>query len=309
MKLYILTSRFEQFGVLCMAKPRLTAVEGNRQKLDGGAMFGNAPRALWQRWYQPDELGRIELSCRAMLIEYDSLKILCETGIGAYMAPDLKERFGVFESQHRLLENLQKSGLRHQDIDIVILSHLHFDHAGGLLSAYDGTVESSPELLFPKARFVVGREAFARAEHPHARDRASFIPGLTEKLRATGRLTLVDGDRLPGVLEDRLRFHYTSGHTPGHMHTVFRGDEFTVIFAGDLIPGTAWINTPITMGYDRFPEQLIDEKEALYHDVIAQGWHLFLTHDPKVSLVSIQRDAKGKMGVKESWEDVTSLNF
>lgn len=291
-----------------MKPPRLTSIEGNRQKLDGGAMFGNAPRALWQRWFSPDEMGRIELHCRAMLIEYDDQIILCETGIGAYMAPDMKARFGVEDTEHQLLNNLKKIGLDHTDIDVVILSHLHFDHAGGLLPCFEDIAAGQQQLLFPRAKYVVGREALRRAELPHARDRASFIPGLTDKLHASGRLIIVDDTRVPDLFEDRLSFRFTEGHTPGHMHTVFRGDEFTVVFAGDLIPGVAWVNPAITMGYDRFPERLIDEKQALYHDALNQNWRLFLTHDPQVSLISLQEDS-GKVTVATRLENVTRLNF
>lgn len=291
-----------------MMPPRLTSIEGNRQKLDGGAMFGNAPRALWQRWFTPDEMGRIELHCRAMLIEYEGQRILCETGIGAYMAPDLKARFGVEESDHQLLHSLKEFGLDHSDIDVVILSHLHFDHAGGLLPRYEEITAGNQQLLFPRAKYVVGQEALRRAELPHSRDRASFIPGLTEKLRASGRLMIVNEERVPGLFEDRLSFRFTEGHTPGHMHTVFRGDEFTVIFAGDLIPGVAWVNPAITMGYDRFPERLIDEKQSLYQEVLKQDWRLFLTHDPQVSLISLHQDG-GKIAIASQTQDVRRLNF
>ncbi len=114
----------------------LTTLQGNSQKLDGGAMFGNAPKALWQRWMQPDELNRINLGCRALLVQEDGRNILIETGIGAFFSPQMKERFGVQESHHVLLDSLAAQGLTHEDIDIVLLTHLHFDHAGGLLSAW-----------------------------------------------------------------------------------------------------------------------------------------------------------------------------
>src|SRR4051812_44570609 len=110
---------------------KISSVEGNRQLLDGGAMFGNAPRLVWERWIKPDDRGRIPLACRAMLIELDNKKILCETGIGAFFEPKLAERFGVeTPSKHMLLENLKKLNVNPEDIDEVILSHLHFDHAG-----------------------------------------------------------------------------------------------------------------------------------------------------------------------------------
>src|SRR5690606_37544457 len=161
---------------------RIDPVLGNSQRLDGGAMFGNAPRALWSRWLQPDEQGRIALATRAALVRDGERNILLETGIGAFFEPKLKERFGVVETAHVLLSSLAECGLSHEDIDVVVLSHLHFDHAGGLLEAYRAGTE--PQLLFPNARYVVGERAFARAVNPHPRDRASFIPGLTTQLQA-----------------------------------------------------------------------------------------------------------------------------
>src|SRR3954466_13182304 len=126
---------------------KASSVHGNSQRLDGGAMFGNAPRALWSRWAAPDEAGRIALACRALLVEGDGRRILFETGIGAFFAPELRERYGVVESEHVLLESLAGLGVSDRDVDVVVLSHLHFDHAGGLLAPYRSG--KKPELLFP----------------------------------------------------------------------------------------------------------------------------------------------------------------
>lgn len=272
----------------------ISAVLGNSQWLDGGAMFGNVPRPVWEGWLKPDARGRIRLACRALLIEHEGKRILCETGIGVFFEPKLAERYGVTETEHVLLASLKQLGLGEDDIDAVILSHLHFDHAGGLLPSYAEIQRHGMRLLFPKARYVVGREAFARAKAPHARDRASFIPGMVDLLERSGRLTVVDGDRVPGLCEERLSLRYSSGHTPGHMHVVFRGPAETVVFAGDLIPGTAWVHLPITMGYDRFPEQLIDEKAALYADAAPRDWLVFYTHDPVVAASRVKADEKGR---------------
>src|SRR3982750_950991 len=149
-----------------------SSVLGNSQRLDGGAMFGNAPRALWRRWATPDEAGRVALACRALLIEDGARRVLFETGIGTFFAPELRERYGVVESEHVLLRSLADLGLSDRDIDVVVLSHLHFDHAGGLLAPFRSGEQ--PELLFPNAQFLVGKTAFERAQHPHLRDRASY---------------------------------------------------------------------------------------------------------------------------------------
>src|SRR3954465_8600710 len=155
---------------------KASSVLGNSQRLDGGAMFGNAPRALWSRWAPPDEAGRVALACRALLVDDGSRRILFETGIGTFFAPELRERYGVVEREHVLLQSLAELGLSDRDIDVVVLSHLHFDHAGGLLAPY--RAGSKLELLFPRAEFIVGHSAFERARKPHLRDRASYIPEL-----------------------------------------------------------------------------------------------------------------------------------
>ncbi len=276
-----------------MTSSTISEVLGNSQRLDGGAMFGNVPRGMWEKWLKPDELSRIPLACRALLIESNGKKILCETGIGAFFEPKMADRFGVVESEHILLASLKSLGLDHTEIDYVVLSHLHFDHAGGLLPAWTPDQKKPNHLLFPRAKYIVGTEAFARAENPHPRDRASFIPGLVELLKESGRLELISEGQT--LLNGFISFFFTHGHTPGHMHTVVHGDKNKVIFAGDLVPGRAWVHLPVTMGYDRYAERVIDEKAALYSDIASDphSW-LFYTHDHEVALSLIEKNEQGK---------------
>ncbi|MCB0391045.1 MAG: MBL fold metallo-hydrolase [Bdellovibrionales bacterium] len=274
---------------------RFSEVLGNAQKLDGGSMFGNAPRTVWEKWAPADELGRIDLACRTLLVEIDNVRILFETGIGVFFEPKMAERFGVqTPDTHQLLKSLENLGHKESDIDWVILSHLHFDHAGGLLPTYKEIESGNNNLVFSKAQFVVGFDAFERAEHPHFRDRASFIPHLTEKLKASGRLHLIKEGQESPIFPDHIEFTFTHGHTPGHMHSLITGSNSKIFFAGDLIPGTPWVHLPITMGYDRFPEKLIDEKKHIYQRALAEKWEIFYTHDPKVACSQIEQDAKGK---------------
>ena len=271
---------------------RLYSVLGNSQKLDGGAMFGNAPKALWSRWSTPDDDNRIDLSCRALLVREPERTILFETGIGAFFSPELKLRFGVNESEHVLLESLKGLGLSDSDIDVVVLSHLHFDHAGGLLAAYQEN--EPPRLLFPKAQFVVGHEAFERAKHPHARDRASFIPELPGLLEASGRLEIVSKAH-SSVLGDGYRFWTTHGHTPGMLHAEVSGESGPVFFAADLIPGRSWVRAAITMGYDRYPELLIDEKTEILESLFERSGRVFFTHDPSCAMSELRRNERGQL--------------
>lgn len=269
------------------------SINGNSQKLDGGAMFGNVPRALWARWVTPDALNRIPLACRCLLVrDMDGRNVLFETGIGACFEPKLRERYGVVESGHVLLQSLAEAGLRHEDIDVVVLSHLHFDHAGGLLEAW--TEGADPQLLFPNAVFVVGAAHYRRAKQPHPRDRASFIASLPALLEASGRLECVEGEHSP-ILGERVRFTYSDGHTPGLMLAEIRGDEGgSMVFCADLIPGRPWVHLPVTMGYDRWPEKLIDEKRAFLDDKLARDVQLFFTHDHGCSVARVVRDERGR---------------
>jgi glyoxylase-like metal-dependent hydrolase (beta-lactamase superfamily II) len=271
----------------------LCSLLGNSQQLDGGAMFGNAPKAVWSRWIEPDAQNRIPLACRCLLVkDLGGRNVLFETGIGAFFAPALRERYGVVESRHVLLDSLAEIGMTHEDIDVVVLSHLHFDHAGGLLAAWEA--DQAPRLLFPRARFVVGAAHWQRALQPHPRDRASFIPEVPQLLRDSGRLELVEGEHAQ-TLGTAVRFHYSDGHTPGLMLAEVGG----VVFCADLIPGRSWVHLPITMGYDRYPEKLIDEKRAFLEDKLARNVRLFFTHDHACAVAQVTRDARGRFGTTD----------
>jgi glyoxylase-like metal-dependent hydrolase (beta-lactamase superfamily II) len=270
----------------------LWSVLGNSQRLDGGAMFGNCPRALWARWCEPDEDNRIALACRALLVQEDSgRRVLLETGIGSFFPPRLQQRYGVQETEHVLLGSLAALGVQAEDVDVIVLSHLHFDHAGGLLRPWAEGEE--PALAFPAARYVVGAQAWERAKAPHARDRASFIPKLPALLEQTGRLEVVEGTT-SHTLGKGYSLSLSHGHTPGLMLTRVVTPQGPLTFMSDLVPGIPWVHLPITMGYDRYPEQLIEEKQVLLDQIHSERGWMFFTHDSEVAVARVGKDERGR---------------
>jgi glyoxylase-like metal-dependent hydrolase (beta-lactamase superfamily II) len=161
--------------------------------------------------------------------------------------------------------------------------------------------------LFPNARYIVGPPAWERAVPPHPRDPAALIPALVELLEQSGRLELVDGEHTRS-LGAAVRFTYSEGHTPGLMHAEIGGNG-GVVFCSDLIPGRPWVHLPVTMGYDRYPEQLIEEKKTFLDDKVARGVRLFFTHDLDCAMARPARDERGKYHVVDEMASVAGLAF
>jgi glyoxylase-like metal-dependent hydrolase (beta-lactamase superfamily II) len=286
------------------------SIEGNRQWLDGGAMFGNAPKVLWAKWAQCDESNRVPLACRALLVKTEKHTILFETGIGHFLEPKLAERYGVEGNGHLLLQNLKKIGFLEEDIDYIILSHLHFDHAGGLVPVWPAIKNPDWRLHFPNAKYVVSKTQFERSLLPHLRDRASYIPGLSEKLRNSTKLILVEDSQTEiDELKGLVSFIFTNGHTPGLMHSFIYEKNHTVFFASDLIPGTVWIHLPIVMGYDRFPELTVNEKKVVLEKAVSKKWIMFYTHDAKFVASRIGLDEKGNFMAQDFLETIYEIDL
>ena len=257
------------FCTQALAGPKLYVFDCGLLNLESLELFGIAP----------DESSVRQMFVPCYLIEHENGLLLWDGGLPRAVAEaegPVSIDGGSMVYDHWIVDQLADMGLTPGDIDYMAFSHLHFDHAGGLLSAYEDG--KAPELLFPNAKYLVSEKHWQRAVKPHPRDRASFIPKLNALLEQSGRLVFVNDsscDLLPGVT-----FEFTDGHTPGMMHSTIAD----VVFCADLIPGKAWIHVPISMGYDRFPELLIDEKTNFLNEHSQLNHRFFFTHDPEISV-------------------------
>jgi len=265
---------------------KLFSVTGRPRRLDGGALFGTTPRNAWIEWQSPDYDNEVELACRALLVQQDGSNILVMAGTDALFAP-LPRTCRCQRSTPGLLEGLARLGVEEAQIHAVVLTHLHAMLAPEVrLAVSEG---DAPRLLFPTARYLVGRQHWMRANHPHPRDRALFVPQIISQLQGSGRLHLID-ECSSDLLGEGWRFHLSDGHTPGQLLPEIDMPGGPIIFAGDLVPGRQWLALDQTTAYDRNPESLIDEKERLLDHVVAERGRLFLSRDPSVAMIKVARD-------------------
>jgi len=242
-------------------------------------MFGVVPKPLWSRRAPADERNRIPLSMRCLLVETDEAIVLIDTGLGNKESDRFKSIYGVSNegSPTRLESSLEALGVLPEDIDFVVATHLHFDHAGGgTVRDPDGTVRPS----FPGARYVVSRGEYEFARLDNERVRASYMAANFEPLAAAGCLELVDGDAevVPGV-----SMVHTPGHTPHHqsIRVDIGGDQ--LLFLADLVPTTAHLPLSWIMGYDVEPLVTLESKKNLLSRAAEEGWLLAFEHDPFVA--------------------------
>ncbi len=246
-------------------------------KLDGGAMFGIIPKPLWSKAIPADELNRIQLSLRVMLIQTQNKNILVDTGVGDYHGDKFDSRFGVQGIKNPLAELLKdKYGLNPEDITDLIITHLHFDHVGGL-----GHEEGNHQIVFPKATLHIHRDHYEYSLHPTVRDAGSFhtqfFKPLIDAADKNGKVHWVSGKE--GEIlrdgEDIIRFRTSDGHTPHLLHPY---DE-KFIYMADLVPTSHHIPLPWVMGYDIAPGQTTLDKKEFYDFIVKNNLTMVFEHD------------------------------
>ena len=255
-------------------------------RLDGGAMFGVVPKTLWSRTVSSDESNRVRLGLNSLLIVAGGENILIETGIGDKYDEKAAKIFCI-DQPSTLVDELKRLGLEPESVDKVILTHLHFDHAGGCT-----TFDESGRLLptYPKAEYLVQQREWEDATDPDPRSKPGYPKDNFLPLKESGQLELIDGDI---ELVTGIHTLVTGGHTRGHQSILIEaGDGRRMIFWSDLIPTTAHIRTNYIMSYDLYPLETMVMKEKLLEKSLAEGWTSAWVHDPEIVLGRIEQDGK-----------------
>lgn len=258
-------------------------------RLDGGAMFGVVPRALWAQKMAPDERNRIAMTMNVLLVRAGGKNLLLDTGPGDKEDARFREMYAL--GGPTLSEALASHGIAAADIDVVVNTHLHFDHAGGnTVREPSGAVRAA----FPNARYIVQRTELEEARAAHERNRASYLPDNYEPLLKEGRLELAEGEVevLPGVSLAPL-----PGHTLGMQGLLLRSEGRTGLYLADCVPTTHHLPLPWIMAYDLYPTQTLETKRRVLPQAAREGWTLFFEHDPDVAAATIALDAKGRFEV------------
>ena len=263
----------------------LTIFSDGKYLLDGGAFFGVVPKVMWAKKVNVDDKNRVLTGLNSLLVRTGDRNILIETGIGN----KLSERMIRFYGQPaELLDNMSAGGISPDDIDLVINTHLHFDHCGW------NTIRTNDRIVptFPKAKYYVQEGEWQHACRQFERDRISYITDNYDPLINTGQMELLRGDReiIPGISVRVFR-----GHTAHMQAVIIAGGGRKACYISDLIPTRAHIDLTWGMSFDLFPIDTIESKKKYYAESIPEKWLTVFTHDPELPWAYVERDAEGKL--------------
>ena len=265
----------------------IDVIETGRFGLDGGAMFGVVPKAIWAKSYEPgDDMNRIPLTARIMLIRSDDRNILVDTGNGTKGNEKFQKIYKINSEETRLDNALKPFGLEYGDITDVILTHLHFDHAGGATRMENGNIIPT----FPNAKYYVQKDHLEWAKNPTEKDRASFVEDDFMPLEADGMLELLDGagEIFPGI--ELIPVH---GHTKAMQMLKIKGGEETLLYIADLSPTSAHIRLPFGLAYDNEPLITLEEKKKYLPQAYEEKWTVVFEHDAFTQASKIELTGKG----------------
>src|SRR3984957_20280529 len=263
----------------------LTIVSDGAYFLDGGAFFGVVPKTMWSKKVTPDALNRVDAGLNSLLIRTEKKNILVETGIGNKLPDKMAQ---IYKQPAKLLDNLHIAGVAPEDIDIVINTHLHFDHCGW------NTVRSQDSKIvptFPHAKYYAPEGEWQYARQPSERDAISYIPENYDPLVASGQMTLLKGGEeiVPGISVKTF-----PGHTAHMQAVIVESGGRTACYISDLIPTTAHIDLTWGMSFDLYPLQTIESKKQYYAKAIPEKWLTVFTHDAKTPWAYVEKDDLGK---------------
>ena len=252
----------------------LVTLSDGHFRLDGGAMFGVVPKPLWEKRAPADDRNRISLALRPLLVRGRQTLVI-DAGVGGKMDAKSEAIYGLDRARH-LGHALAGVGLDAAAIDIVLATHLHFDHAGGFTARDGGRLAPA----FPRARYAVRAGEWQEATHPHERNRASYLQDDFAPLKAAGVVDFHDDDVeiMPGV-----RVVRTGGHTMHHQVVFIESAGRTAVFAADLLPTTAHVDEPWIMAYDLYPMDTLAFKRRFVREAIEREYLIFFEHDPAIA--------------------------
>ncbi len=260
-------------------------LDGGGFRLDGGAMFGVVPKPLWEKKSPPDEKNRIRMRANALLVRAAGKTIVVETGNGTKWDAKQRAIYAVQEGDP-LIAALGKAGVQRDEVDIVINTHLHFDHAGGNTHIRGNRAVPT----FRRARYMVQRREFEHAENPSDRDRASYFSENFLPIAEAGQWELIEGDGeiLPGISVERI-----PGHNADMQAVKIVGGGKRLAFVADLLPTRHHIPLPWIMGYDLYPLQTLETKRKWLPRLVSEGWITVFGHDPDFAAATLhEHDGK-----------------